>query len=498
MPSYIPPKKNTSFVFYTAFVDTANQPDFKANPTIASGDFKLSIDDTSGVALTANPAVVTGATTVVRFTVTAAEMNGDNINILCVDAAGGEWDDQFITIATAAFLSDDISAGVSANLTAINSNAVGISANLTAINSNAVGISANLTAINSNATALGIVKSDTVVIRSDTLAAVAGISANLTAINSNATALGIVKSDLVVIRSDTLFTRSEAVSILADTGTTVPGLISANLTAINSNATALGVLKSDSVVIRSDVLKIRSDVAALGTDAALISDVLTAVNSNAVGISANLAAINSNATALGIVKSDTLFIRSDAASILTDTGTTLPVQISANLAAINSNAVGISANLTSINSNVTSLGVLKSDTVVIRSDVLRIRSDTAAILTDTGTTRPALLPTALVSGRMDADVGAISTSTEAADNLEASAETIVIGAAEAGTLSTTVMTSDLTEATDEHYNGRIVIWTSGVLQDQASDITAYLGATGRLTYTAVTEAPGAGDTFIIV
>ena len=93
MPSYIPPKKNTSFVFYTALVDTASRPDFKASPTIASGDFRISIDGTSGVSLAANPAAVSGNTTVVKFTVTGAEMNGDIITILGVDAAGGEWDD---------------------------------------------------------------------------------------------------------------------------------------------------------------------------------------------------------------------------------------------------------------------------------------------------------------------------------------------------------------------------------------------------------------------
>ncbi len=74
---------------------------------------------------------------------------------------------------------------------------------------------------------------------------------------------------------------------------------------------------------------------------------------------------------------------------------------------------------------------------------------------------------------------------------------LVTGSAEAGTLSTTVMTSDLAEATDDHYNGRTVVWTSGVLAGQASDITDYLGSTGQLTYTAVTEAPGAGDDFVI-
>jgi hypothetical protein len=74
---------------------------------------------------------------------------------------------------------------------------------------------------------------------------------------------------------------------------------------------------------------------------------------------------------------------------------------------------------------------------------------------------------------------------------------LVTGSAEAGTLSTTQMTTDLSEATDEHYNGRTVVWTSGVLAGQASDITAYLGATGRLTYTAITEAPSNGDDFVI-
>ncbi len=74
---------------------------------------------------------------------------------------------------------------------------------------------------------------------------------------------------------------------------------------------------------------------------------------------------------------------------------------------------------------------------------------------------------------------------------------LVTGSAEAGTLSTTVMTSDLTEATNDHFNGRTVVWTSGVLAGQASDITDYLGATGQLTYTATTEAPGIGDDFVI-
>jgi hypothetical protein len=95
------------------------------------------------------------------------------------------------------------------------------------------------------------------------------------------------------------------------------------------------------------------------------------------------------------------------------------------------------------------------------------------------------------------DIGKISGSATAADNLEASTEVIVIGAA-TGTPSTTEMTTNLSETTDDHYNGRIIIWTSGVLKDQATDITDYVGATKKLVYTATTEAPSASDTFVVI
>jgi hypothetical protein len=74
---------------------------------------------------------------------------------------------------------------------------------------------------------------------------------------------------------------------------------------------------------------------------------------------------------------------------------------------------------------------------------------------------------------------------------------LVSGAAIAGTLSTTAMTTDLAEATDDHYNGRIIVWVDGVLAGQATNITDYTGATKLLTYTAVTEAPSAADKFVI-
>ena len=142
-----------------------------------------------------------------------------------------------------------------------------------------------------------------------------------------------------------------------------------------------------------------------------------------------------------------------------------------------------------------------------------IKTDTAAILVDTATTIPGTittlqadtddiqtrLPAALSGGRMDSDMNALSTSTDAANKLEASAEVIISGSATGVTLSTTQMSADgFTEATDDHFNGRVIIWTSGVLLGQATDITDYTGATQTFTFTAVTEAPSNNNTFVLV
>ena len=75
---------------------------------------------------------------------------------------------------------------------------------------------------------------------------------------------------------------------------------------------------------------------------------------------------------------------------------------------------------------------------------------------------------------------------------------IVTGKAIAGTLSTTQMTTDLTEATDDHYNGRTVVWLTGVLTGQAQAISDYTGASKTVTYGTATDTPSAGDQFIIV
>ena len=87
--------------------------------------------------------------------------------------------------------------------------------------------------------------------------------------------------------------------------------------------------------------------------------------------------------------------------------------------------------------------------------------------------------------------------------LEASAGTIVIGTVshDNTVASTSVFYCDnIAEATADHFNGRIVIFTSGDLIYQATDIIDYELDTGegKFTVSALTEAPGDDDTFIII
>lgn len=98
------------------------------------------------------------------------------------------------------------------------------------------------------------------------------------------------------------------------------------------------------------------------------------------------------------------------------------------------------------------------------------------------------------------NVVTIQGDTQAAINLQRSASVMSLGTAVAGVLSTTQMTTDLPDAGDGTYAGRTVIFTSPAspLYKQAAQITAYLGATRKLTFSALTQPPTAGDGFVIV
>lgn len=143
-----------------------------------------------------------------------------------------------------------------------------------------------------------------------------------------------------------------------------------------------------------------------------------------------------------------------------------------------------------------------------------VDSNVDAILVDTGTTIPATLGTP-AGASMSVDIAAIKTVADAikvitdalgataAARLALSAASILPGTVDtAGFTPTTTEfeADDITEATGEHFTGRVIIFTSGALQYQACSISAYSLATGRghFTVSALTEAPANNDTFIIV
>jgi len=112
MTTYIPAKKNTEYIFYAGLVSQSTGQ-FQSNPTLATGDFKVSIDGGALNNLATLPAVTPASSRMVKFTLSTSEMNGDNITVMGVDAAGSEWDEVIVSIQTAAKQIDDLASQTS-------------------------------------------------------------------------------------------------------------------------------------------------------------------------------------------------------------------------------------------------------------------------------------------------------------------------------------------------------------------------------------------------
>lgn len=102
------PKRNTAFTFSLSLVETAARPNFKANPTLAAGDFKVSIDGGAFNNLASLPTVAPASGRNVEVALSSSEMNGDRIVVQAVDAAGAEWDEVMVAIQTTVSTTDEI------------------------------------------------------------------------------------------------------------------------------------------------------------------------------------------------------------------------------------------------------------------------------------------------------------------------------------------------------------------------------------------------------
>ena len=100
---YNPPKKAEDCILYVAVSDPANPGSFKANPTIASGDWQVSKDGGALANLGTLPAVTPAGSIWIKITLSATEMNADNVAIQGIDqTTPKEWDDYALSIPTTA------------------------------------------------------------------------------------------------------------------------------------------------------------------------------------------------------------------------------------------------------------------------------------------------------------------------------------------------------------------------------------------------------------
>lgn len=98
---YNPPIKNQDFLCYVALQDMGVAGSFKASPTIAAGDFKVSKDGGALANLTTLPAVGPAGSIWVLINLSATEMNADNVAVQCIDQTSPkEWADMAFNIIT--------------------------------------------------------------------------------------------------------------------------------------------------------------------------------------------------------------------------------------------------------------------------------------------------------------------------------------------------------------------------------------------------------------
>ena len=292
-----------------------------------------------------------------------------------------------------------------------------------------------------------------------------GTFADVTAeITEVATASGMYFLELTAAEMN-----GDVISIIVKTATagtkTTPIVVYPVTDSFDEITSNLVIIASDTAAIESELIVVHSETTALQADHVVIRSDLVISNSDTTAIHLQSTAIESE---LIIVHSETTVIASDVIVITSDT------------TAIESELIIVHSETTVIASDVI---VITSDTTAIESELIVVHSDTTAIHSDTTIIHSDTIVISSDTTVIETQVGVMHSG-------------LVAGACE-GTPSTTVIQTNLAEATDDHYIGRIVVFTSGAGLGQASDITDYTGATGTITVTALTTAPSAADTFVI-
>lgn len=100
---------------YVALVDQANTKLHKASPTISSGDWKVSIDGGTLNNLATLPTNTPASSVMVKISLSAAEMTGDVITVVGIDASGAEWASLVLVLSTVTNQFDSLATQASVN-----------------------------------------------------------------------------------------------------------------------------------------------------------------------------------------------------------------------------------------------------------------------------------------------------------------------------------------------------------------------------------------------
>jgi hypothetical protein len=357
--------------YITLEPETANGG-YQANPTLATGDVKVSIDGGALANLGTLPSVAPASSMWVKVTLSQAEINGDNICVQFIDAAGDEWRELAFTLQpdstnvaavkaeTALIVADtnelqtDWADGGRLDVILDAASAPTAAAVADAVWDELQSAHVTVGSFGEVATEVASILADTNELQADdTPGALAAMDTKLDTIDNfldteiaAITAAVITNAAGVDIAADIIAVKAETALIVADTGELQTDWVDGG---------RLDLLLDTAATAGDPWSTALPGAYGAGTAGKLIGDnidaPLSTIDTVVDGIQTDL----SNGTdGLGAIKADT-------ALILTDTGTTLQAELDAIQAAVITNAAGVD----------------------IAADIIAIKAETALIVADT-------------------------------------------------------------------------------------------------------------------
>lgn len=415
-------KNNASgAVLYTALEPRTATGDFLVNPTLAVGDVKISKDGAAYANITTLPNVQ--LTRLVRIFLSQAETNADVIIIMFVDAAGAEWADQQIIIQTSLANFDTLTGQLPTSLVGgrIDASVGAMAANVLTATAIATGA---LTAAKFASGAFDAVWT----VAARTVTSLSGVVADIRA------AVGLASANL-----DTQFTTvtSATTGINTKLGTPAGASVSVDIAAVKTDTAAIstripaalvsGRIDASVGAMAANVVTATAIASGAITSAKFAANALDAVWSTAARTLTSLTGVAADIrSALGLASAN---LDTQIAAISTKLGTPINGSIALDIAAVDAgggdggNGSGFTAipwNTawdTNVQENVRTgagLATANLDTQIAAVQTKLGSPVGASVSVDIASNKTILtsitgrIPAALVGGRIDAVVGAVT------------------------------------------------------------------------------------------